>query len=111
MKPEIEELSDRIKELGDKSTQILIFLSFALVVVTTLNANAALGASQKLAMTCTMRWWVAAIVPVILGVLPLKEFGWNKLGWYRVIRGLKVVLLWVAISFISLGVYQFRYAI
>jgi hypothetical protein len=35
----LKNLSNRITELGEKSTQVLIFLSFALVVVATLGTN------------------------------------------------------------------------
>lgn len=108
---DIEELSNRIKELGDKSTQVLIFLSFALVVVASVSSNAALGANQKLALTQAMRWWVWALFPVIVGILPLKEIRWKNPRWYQFIRGFKVVLLWGAALLILFGAWQFRHGL
>ena len=107
----VESLAARIKELGDKSTQILIFLSFALVVVATLGANPALGPSQKSAMSLAMRWWLRAVYPVLVAILPLKEFRENNLSWYRFIRILKFILIWIAILFIFFGARNFSSAI
>ena len=88
-----DQIEARIKELGDKSTQILIFLSFALVVVATLRSNPALGLEQKTALVAAMRWWMRAVWPVLLGIVPLKEFRENSRTWYRTVRITKVVLL------------------
>ncbi len=108
---EVGDLANRIKELGDKSTQILIFLSFALVVVATLGTNPALGSGQKFAMSLAMRWWLRAVYPVLLAILPVKEFRENNLRWYRIIRISKFVLLWIAIACIFFGARQFAHAI
>jgi len=106
-----DQLEARIKELGDKSTQILIFLSFALVVVAALRSNPALGLEQKTALVAAMRWWMRAVWPVLLGIVPLKEFRENSRTWYRTVRITKVVLLWLAAIFILLGLYRFAYGI
>lgn len=113
MNDEIKELSNRIKELGDKATQLLTFLSFALVVVVLLETSPehVLICRQKFFATIAMRWWVGAIFPVLAGVLPLKEFGWNKPHWYRKVRWIKFGLLWIAVSMIICGAFEFCRAI
>lgn len=108
---ETQDLAARIKELGDKSTQILIFLSFALVVVASMGSNPTLGMGQKRTMNLALRWWLWAIWPILLAILPLKEIRENSLPWYKFIRWLKVVHLWVAIALVSLGLREFAHAI
>ncbi len=108
---QISPLESRIKELGDKSTQILIFLSFALVVVATLGSSPNLGPGQKAAMGLAMRCWLKAVYPVLLAILPVKEFKEGSLRWYRFVRTAKVVLLWVAIILILVGALEFGHAI
>ena len=108
---EMQELSDRNKEFGDKSTQLFIFLSFAILGAVTVRSSPSLGTSQTLAVSGAMGWWVWAFYPVLLGVLPLKEFGWQKPRWYGFIRWLKVLLLWIAVAFIVCGAFQFTRAI
>jgi hypothetical protein len=107
----LEELSKRIKELGNKSTQILIFLSFALVVVATLLTNPNLDSTRRAAITLTMRWWAAAIFPVILGIVPVKEIKWDDLRWYCFVRWIKVGLLWLAAVCIFIGALHFACAL
>lgn len=105
----IDELSVRIKELGDKSTQVLTFLSFAIVVVATLTSasTSALSSSQKLAAHKAIWAWIIAVFPILIGILPFKEFRWKNMNWYRAIRALKVICLWVALTLIGYGLYQF----
>ena len=106
------QLRVRIKELGDKSTQLLTFLSFALAVVVILESGPSpLQASQKLALAGAMRSWVCAIFPVVVGILPLKEFRSNNTRWYSIVRWFKFALLWAAIGIIVLGAIQFYYAV
>jgi hypothetical protein len=38
-------------------------------------------ASQKLVRAATW-WWMSAVFPVLLGVLPVKDFRWNTRTWY-----------------------------
>jgi hypothetical protein len=112
------QLRMRIKELGDKSTQLLLFLSFAIAAVVVLGYGNDPGHSsqvaQKIVQGGAMRWWVFAIFPVVVGILPLKEF-WriydDKLRWYRTVRWLKFWLLWIAIFYIIMGAIQFCRAI
>lgn len=72
------QLRVRIKELGDKSTQLLLFLSFAIAAVVLLGyGNDSAHSSQvaqKIVDSGAMRSWVFAIFPVVVGILPLKEF-------------------------------------
>jgi len=108
---ELTHLSGRIKELGEKSTQILIYLSFAITAVVLLLDSKQLEPTQKHAMRCALAFWVFAIFPVLVGILPLKEFvEWfrgDKLLWYRKIRNFKFLLLWIAILLIICGAIAF----
>jgi hypothetical protein len=99
----------RIQELGDKSSQTLLFLSFALVVVATLKGKS--DASRQVELKQAMYWWSWALFPVLAGILPIKEFGEGKIAWYRVVRWYKVVLLWTAILMIGWGAWKFSGAI
>jgi hypothetical protein len=105
----------RIKELGDKSTQVLLFLSFAIAAVVFLGYGQAPGSpspvSLKIVQGGALLSWVSAIFPVIVGVLPLKEFGRNNLRWYRIVRWFKFWLLWIAIAYIVCGAVKFYRAI
>jgi H+/Cl- antiporter ClcA len=73
-----DEISQRIEELGQKSSQILLFLSFAMVSVATLKTVS--GASSA-ALDGALLWWKWALLPVLIGVLPMKEFGWKTQAW------------------------------
>lgn len=97
---ELAALSRRIKELGDKSTQVLVFLSFVLVIVAPL-------ARDKPELRDAMRYWLWALCPVLLGIVPLKEVCWECRGWYQFLRGLKFGLLWTATILIGLGLRKF----
>ncbi len=111
MDDKVKDLSERIKELGDKSTQLLTFLSFALAVAVLLWSSTVLCGSQKSSLVLAMRWWVRAIFPILVGILPVKEFRENSLRWYSIVRWSKFVLLWVAVGFIFYGVILFARAI
>ena len=67
-------LEDRIKELGDKATQLLTFLSFAIAAALILASSNPVGQGryQKLALKLAIRCWVLAFVPILLNVLPVK---------------------------------------
>ena len=103
-KPTISELSTRINELGNKSGQILLFLSFVMVCAATLEA---VKGEHVPELNAALRWWKWALFPVLVSILPMKEFRWDNRNWYRVIRCLRVFLLWVTVILISLGVYSF----
>lgn len=107
----IDDLGERISELNKKSTQILVFLSFALVVAATLRHDSSLRPCQRAALDKATRWWTLAIFPTLVCMLPLKEIRESNLGWYRILRWLKFFVLWAAIVFISLGAFQFLHTI
>ena len=106
----LRDLKSRIKELGEKSTQVLMFLTFAIAAVVVLGYAASPSndqVAQKIVHSGTLPLWLLAIFPVAIGVLPIKEFRRDNLRWYRTVRWFKFCLLWVAISYIVLGTYRF----
>ncbi len=102
-------LEKRIKELGEKSSQTLLFLSFALVVAATLKDKSA--SSQQSALRLAMWWWSWALFPILVGILPLKEIREGNYCWYCFLRWLKSALLWIAVVFIACGAYRLTQAI
>jgi hypothetical protein len=106
-------LLERIEQLGNKSTQVLLFLSFAFVAVVTLKSDH-ITENQEQALTFAMRWWVRALVPVLLGILPVRDlvdYAKRKDRWYELIRWSKVVLLIGAVILILFGAWHFGRAI
>jgi len=106
----LDVLSRRIRELGDKATQLLTFLSFAIVAAILLQPSLA-GPCQKVAMKWAVRLWVIAIFPILINVLPVKEIGWECSRWYERVRNGKVVFLWLAVAFIAGGAIAFLCAV
>jgi hypothetical protein len=96
-------------QLGEKSTQILLFLSFTFVAVVTLKADRALSETQQHALTMALRWWVWALLPILIGILPLKDLGWGDTDarWYNYLRWFKFGLLWIAIILVLVGAAYF----
>jgi hypothetical protein len=113
MNDDITELSDRIKELGDKATQLLTFLSFALAAAVLLETSSreTLTPPQKRLVTIAALWWIGAVFPILFGILPWKEFGWKKHRWYSKVHCFKFVLLWIAVPMILFGAWVFCRAI
>jgi hypothetical protein len=109
MHDEVQKTTDllkRIEQLGDKSTQVLIFLSFAFVAVVALKSDKTITESQQKALTYAMRFWAIALFFIVLGVLPVRDFvdcAKNKVSWYDRIRWAKVALLVAAIFLILFG--------
>jgi hypothetical protein len=101
--PRLNELRKRIKELNNKGTQVLIFLGFGIAATVLLWSTDLLNAAQQDLLLGAMRWWVLAILPTVIGILPLKELRENNLRWYSFLRWLKFVLLWLAIILIVVG--------
>jgi hypothetical protein len=101
----VERLSSRIDELNQKCTQVLIFLSFAIVAVA-LSSQSPLLENTNLLDKALMRWAVA-MFPTALGILPLKDFCDDRLRWYSFVRWLKVVLLWLAVPCVFWGAIDF----
>jgi len=106
---ESDDLGIRINELGTKSTQLLLFLTFAIVGAATLR-TAQFPADQALVRVATW-WWILAVFPVLLGVLPVKDFNWNNRAWYRFLVLVKFLLLWAAVIFSTVGTIQFLRAV
>lgn len=111
--PEKEKLTflvTRLSELNNTASQILIFLSFAIVAaVTFLAAN--LNGPQKSGVHWALRWWIGAIFPTVIGILPLKEIKDRNLEWYQLLLWARFVLMWSAIICIFIGAMQFFKAI
>jgi hypothetical protein len=101
--PRLNELRKRIKELNNKGTQVLLFLGFGIAATVLLWSTDLLNAAQQDLLLGAMRWWVLAILPTVIGILPLKELRENNRRWYGFLRWLKFVLLWLAIIFIVVG--------
>jgi hypothetical protein len=102
MPDDIEKISKRINELGTKSGQILLFLSFAMASVVALKTH-----NESAALNNALWWWKCALIPILVSILPMKELSWNSPSWYRVIWKTRVVLLWLAVLLIVAGVASF----
>ncbi len=104
----LKALEKRIKQLGDKASQLLLFLSFALVVAALLETQGdRLGPCQTAFITTAMRFWVGAIFPILVSILPLKEIRENCTPWYNFVRWSKFGLLWAAIFSVFIGALFF----
>jgi hypothetical protein len=113
MKASNDDLSNWINKLGDKATQLLTFLSFAIVAVILLETaeEPEFGSSEKAAMKWALRLWVAALFPILISIFPVKDFKWGDARWYGRARWVKFVLLWVSVFLIISGVLKFLCAI
>jgi hypothetical protein len=105
--PRLNELRIRILELNRKSAQLLIFLGIGIAATILLWSTDLLTTGQQDFLLRAMRWWLLAILPAVIGILPLKEFRENSRRWYGAVRYLKFVLVWLAIAFIVLGATYF----
>jgi hypothetical protein len=105
--PRLNELRKRIDELNHKGAQLLIFLSIGIAATVLLWSTDLLTTGQQDLLLRAMRWWILAILPAVIGILPLKEFRENSRRWYGAVRYLKFVLVWLAIAFIVLGATYF----
>lgn len=109
-KDRLDFLVARLGELNNTASQILIFLSFAIVAaVTYLGAN--LDGSRRSAVHWALRWWIGAIFPTVIGILPLKEFKDRNPLWYQFLLWVRFVLMWAAIICIFFGAIQFFKAV
>lgn len=105
-------LSERIKELNDKASQLLLFLSFAIVADVLLESNTnVLTASQLSSVKWSLRFWVISLFPILVSVLPVKDFALDRVTWYRKVQMVKMVLLWVAVLLMVCGAIGFLCAI
>ena len=101
-----ESNSARIRELNDKATQVLLFLSFAMLAAGTLRLIPTLTGAQKFAVIYAMRWWTLAIFPALVCVAPLKDVR-NTVRWYTFILWLKFAFLWIALVCLAIGAAWF----
>jgi hypothetical protein len=106
---EPHDLATRINELGNKSTQLLLFLTFAILGAATLMTRDCAG-QQRLVRAATW-WWMLAVFPVLLGVLPVKDFNWNNRRWYRFLVHAKCLFLWASVILSGVGAIQFLRAV
>lgn len=105
-------LSERINELNDKASQLLLFLSFAIVAAVLLQSNTnVLTASQLSSAKWSLRFWVVSLFPILVSVLPVKDFALDRVKWYRKVQMVKMVLLWVAVFLMVCGAIGFLCAI
>jgi hypothetical protein len=100
----------RLNELNNTASQILIFLSFAIVAAVTF-LTPALDFSRRTAVHRALQWWIGAIFPTVIGILPMKEIKERNLRWYRALLWARFVLMWAAIGCIFLGAIQFFRAV
>ena len=109
MKTTEGDLSQRINELGDKATQLLTFLSFAIVSAVLLETAQppVLSPYQRGAIRWAMRFWVMALFPILINVFPVKDFKWGNVGWYDRARWGKFGLLGLSVFLIVSGVVKF----
>ena len=106
---EAPDLGARINELGNKSTQMLLFLTFAILGAVTL-MNRDCSGQERLVRAATW-WWMLAVFPVLLGVLPVKDFNWNNRSWYRFLVYAKCLFLWASAILSGIGAIQFLRAV
>lgn len=103
-----DKLSKRLNELNSKATQLLLFLSFAMVAAILLETNqvSVFTACQKVAAKWSLRFWVISLFPILLTVLPIQEIiSLNRARW------IKVTLLTIAVLLIICGAIAFLCAI
>jgi hypothetical protein len=105
--PRLNELRKRIEELDTKGARVLIFLSFGIAAAVLLWSTDLLNVGQQDLLLRAMRWWVLAIVPTAVEILPLKDLRENNHSWYSSVRWFKFALFWLAIIFILIGTTYF----
>ncbi|MGA7381637.1 MAG: hypothetical protein WBX03_12375 [Terriglobales bacterium] len=99
-------IAQHLAELTNSSSQVLIFLSFAIVAAVTY-LTPGLDASRRNAVDAALRWWTGAIFPTVLGIIPLKVVADESLPWYNFLLWMRYVVLWCAIVCIFIGAIQF----
>jgi hypothetical protein len=103
-------IATRLQELNNTASQILIFLSFAIVAGVTY-LTPAMDLSRRTAVHLALRWWIGAIFPTVAGIIPLKELRDKDLVWYRFLLRMRFVLMWSAIICIFIGAVEFFKAV
>jgi len=105
--PRLNELRLRIDGLNRKSAQLLIFLGIGIVAMILLWSADLLTSSEQDLLLRAMRWWLLALFPAVMGLLPLREFRENSRLWYGAVRYFKFALIWLAIAFMVVGTTYF----
>jgi uncharacterized membrane protein len=105
--PLLNELRLRIDGLNRKSAQLLIFLGIGIAAMILLWSADLLTTIQQEFLLRAMRWWLLALFPAVIGILPLTEFRENSRLWHAAVRYFKFVLIWLAIAFIVVGTTYF----
>jgi hypothetical protein len=100
----------RLQELNNTASQILVFLSFAIVAGVTF-MTPSMDVSRRTAVHWALRWWIGAIFPTVIGIIPLKEVRDRDLFWYRFLVRMRLVLMWAAIICIFIGAIEFFRAV
>jgi len=100
----------RLQELNNTASQILVFLSFAIVAGVTY-MSPSMDVSRRTAVHWALRWWIGAIFPTVIGIIPLKEVRDRDLFWYRFLVRMRLVLMWSAIICIFIGAIEFFKAV
>jgi len=102
---EPEDLKGRIKELNAKFSQMLLFLTLAIVGAATLNPDDLDISSTR--VRSAIMWFVIAIFPVLAGVFPVKELGRSfsrdERKWLTIIVKGKILLLVIAVILSAFG--------
>ena len=112
--PPDHDLKDRINELNAKATQMLAFLSFAIVGAATVEGQKLV--TNTVLVRAAIKWWVLAMFPVLFGVLPVKDFWgkwlpWSERSWLQFMRWLKVFAMIGAVGLSAQGAYRFLQAV
>lgn len=107
---ELSAVERRISELNSKASQLLTALSFAIAAGILLE-HEKLSTCEAVALRWSLRFWVLSIFPVLAIIAPIKEFRAGDEVWYRRVRMLKVVLLWVAVALVACGAVAFLCAV
>ncbi len=103
-----DEVVRRLQELNQKATQLLTFLSFAMVAAILLETSQVfiLTPCQKIAVKWSLRFWVISLFPILFIVLPIQEIvHHNRARW------VKVILLGIAVLLVISGAVAFLCAI
>lgn len=110
MGDELHPLEHRISELNRKASQLLTALSFAIAAAILLKQYMCTP-FQNAMLRWSLRLWVISLFPVLVMILAVKEFRVPSTLWYRTVRRLKVLLLWIAVGLIFFGALAFLLAV
>jgi hypothetical protein len=109
-KERLDSLATHLQELNNTASQILIFLSFAIVAAVTF-LTPGTDWARRTAVHWALRWWIGAIFPTVIAIIPLKEIRDRNLSWYGFLLWVRFVLMWAAIICIFMGALQFFKAV